>query len=133
VDFFSVGANDLAQYVMAADRLHPDLAALRAPTQPAVLRAIHLAATAGAARHIPVAVCGEMAGEPALAALLAGLGVTELSMAPNRIPLVKQALASYRLSDLQAIAERAIAAETEAAASRALADLTPLADGFSGA
>ena len=133
VDFFSVGANDLAQYVMAADRLHPDLAALRAPTQPAVLRAIHLAATAGAARHIPVAVCGEMAGEPALAALLVGLGVTELSMAPNRIPLVKQALASYRLSDLQAIAERAIAAETEAAASRALADLTPLADGFSGA
>jgi phosphoenolpyruvate-protein kinase (PTS system EI component) len=74
-----------------------------------------------------------MAGEPALAALLVGLGVTELSMAPNRIPLVKEALASYRLADLRAIAERAIAAETESAASRILADLTPLADGFSGA
>jgi phosphoenolpyruvate-protein phosphotransferase len=133
VEFFSIGANDLAQYVMAADRLHPNLAALRAPTQPAVLRAIHQAAQAGAARHIPVAVCGEMAGEPALAALLVGLGVTELSMAPNRIPLVKEALASYRLADLRAIAERAIAAETESAASRILADLTPLADGFSGA
>jgi phosphoenolpyruvate-protein phosphotransferase len=133
VEFFSIGANDLAQYVMAADRLHPDLAVLRAPTQPAVLRAIHQAAQAGAARHIPVAVCGEMAGEPALAALLVGLGVTELSMAPNRIPLVKEALASYRLDDLRAIAERAIAAETESDASRILADLTPLADGFSGA
>jgi phosphoenolpyruvate-protein phosphotransferase len=132
-DFFSVGANDLAQYVMASDRLHPDLAALRAPTQPAVLRAIQQAAQAGAARRIPVAVCGEMAGEPALAALLVGLGVTELSMAPNRIPLVKEALASYRLADLRAIAERAAAAETVVAADRALADLTPLTDGFSGA
>lgn len=132
-DFFSIGANDLAQYVMAVDRLHPDLAALQAPTQPAILRAIQLTAQAGAARHIPVAVCGEMAGEPALAALLVGLGVTELSMAPNRIPAVKAALASYRLADLRSIAERAASAENIAAADRTLADLTPLADGFSGA
>lgn len=132
-DFFSIGANDLAQYVMAVDRLHPDLAALRAPTQPAILRAIQLTAQAGAARHIPVAVCGEMAGEPALAALLVGLGVTELSMAPNRIPAVKAELASYRLADLRSIAERAASAENIAAADRTLADLTPLADGFSGA
>lgn len=132
-DFFSIGANDLAQYVMAADRLHPDLAALRAPTQPALLRAIQLAAQAGAARRIPVAVCGEMAGEPTLAALLVGLGVTELSMAPNRISAVKAAIASYRLADLRGIADRAINAETVAAADHALADLTPLMDGFSGA
>ncbi len=133
VDFFSIGANDLAQYVMAADRLHPDLAALRAPTQPAILRAIQQAAQAGAARRIPVAVCGEMAGELALAPLLVGLGVTELSMAPNRIPAVKEALASYRMADLRAAADHAAAAETVAAADRALADLTPLTDGFSGA
>ncbi len=132
-DFFSIGANDLAQYVMAVDRLHPDLAALRAPTQPAILRAIQLTAQAGAARHIPVAVCGEMAGEPALAALLVGLGVTELSMAPKRIPAVKAALASYRLADLRSAAERAASAENVAAADHALADLTPLSDGFSGA
>jgi len=132
-EFFSIGANDLTQYVMAADRLHPDLAALREPTQPAVSRAIQLAAQAGAAHHIPVAVCGEMAGEPALAALLVGLGVSELSMAPNHIPIVREALASYRMDDLRAIAERAASAETVAAANRALADLTPLADGFSGA
>lgn len=132
-EFFSIGANDLAQYVMAADRLHPDLAPLRAPTQPAILRAIQQAAQAGAARHIPVAVCGEMAGEPPLAALLVGLGVTELSMAPNRILSVKAALASYRLADLRAAAERAATAETASAAERALADLTPLADGYSGA
>lgn len=132
-EFFSIGANDLAQYVMAADRLHPDLAPLREPTQPALLRAIQLAAQMGAARHIPVAVCGEMAGEPALAALLVGLGVSELSMAPNHILTVREALASYRMADLRVIAERAATAETVAAANRALADLTPLADGFSGA
>lgn len=132
VAFFSIGANDLSQYVMAADRLHPDLAPLRAPTQPALLRAIQQTAQAGATRRIPVAVCGEMAGEPALAALLVGLGVNELSMAPTRILAVRAALASYRQADLRAIAERAVAAETVAAADRALADLTPLADGYSG-
>lgn len=132
-EFFSIGANDLAQYVMAADRLHPELATLRAPTQPAIVRAIQQTAQAGAAHHIPVAVCGEMAGEPSLAALLVGLGVTELSMAPNRILAVKATLASYRMSDLRAAAGRAADAETLAAANRALADLTPLADGFSGA
>lgn len=132
-DFFSIGANDLAQYVMAADRLHPELANLRAPTQPALLRAIQQAAQAAGARRIPVAVCGEMAGEANLAALLVGLGVTELSMAPNRIPIVKEALASYRLADLHSIAERMLAAESVEAADRALADLTPLADGYTGA
>ena len=133
VEFFSIGANDLAQYVMAADRLHPDLAALRAPTQPAILRAIRAVAQAGAARHIPVAVCGEMAAEPSLAALLVGLGVSELSMTPSRIPLVKQALAAYRSADLRALAERAADAETLHDAERVLADLTPLDDGFTGA
>jgi phosphoenolpyruvate-protein kinase (PTS system EI component) len=98
-----------------------------------VLRAIQQAAQAGVTRRIPVAVCGEMAGEPALAALLVGLGVTELSMAPSRIPTVKEALASYRMADLRATAERAAAAETVAAADRALAELTPLTDGYSGA
>lgn len=132
VEFFSIGVNDLTQYVMAIDRLHPDLAALLTPTQPAVLRAIQMATRAGRARRLPVTGCGEMAGEPALAALLVGLGVNSLSMAPNRIPTVKATLASYRLADLRALAERAVSAETVAAANRALADLTPLTDGFSG-
>ncbi len=130
--FFSIGANDLAQYVMAADRLHPDLAELRAPTQPALLRAIQQTAQAGAAHHIPVAVCGEIAGEPTLAALLVGLGVTELSMTPSHILPTRAALGGYRSADLRALAERMVAAETSTAAARILADLTPLADGYSG-
>ncbi|MDE3228291.1 MAG: phosphoenolpyruvate--protein phosphotransferase, partial [Chloroflexota bacterium] len=132
VSFFSIGSNDLTQYVMAVDRLHPDLAAQRQSTQPALLRAIQQTAKAGATRHIAVAVCGEMAGEPALGPLLVGLGVTELSMAPGRILAARAALANYRAADLQAIAERAVAAETSAAVERILADLTPLADGYSG-
>ncbi len=121
--FFSIGSNDLAQYVMAADRLSPELTETRRPEQPALLRAIHLAAKAGAARGIPVAVCGEMAGDPTLAALLVGLGVTELSMAPDRITPVKESLAAHTLDDLRAIAARAMRAETLAAARRVIDEL----------
>lgn len=121
--FFSVGSNDLAQYVLAADRLSPELAETRRPEQPALLRAIHLAARAGAARNIPVAVCGEMAGDPTLAPLLVGLGVTELSMAPDRITPVKESLAAHTLDDLRAIAARAMRAETLAAARRVIDEL----------
>jgi phosphoenolpyruvate-protein phosphotransferase len=125
--FFSVGANDLAQYVMAADRLSPELTELRSPEQPAILRAIHLAARAGAAHGLPVAVCGEMAGEPALGALLVGLGVTELSMAPDRVTPVKELLATRSLDELRAIATRAMSAETLAASRRAIDELAPSA------
>jgi phosphoenolpyruvate-protein phosphotransferase len=123
--FFSIGSNDLAQYVMAADRLSPELTETRRPEQPALLRAIHAAARAGEAGHIPVAVCGEMAGDPTLAALLAGLGVTELSMAPDRITPVKESLAAHTLDDLRALAARAMRAETLAAARRVIDELEP--------
>lgn len=123
--FFSAGSNDLAQYVMATDRLSPELTETRRPEQPALLRAIHMAARAGAARDIPVAVCGEMAGDPTLAALLVGLGVTELSMAPDRITPVKESLAAHTLDDLRAIAARAMRAETLAAARHVIDELTP--------
>ncbi len=85
VDFLSIGTNDLAQYTMAADRMSADLAALTDPWQPAVLRARGDGRRAGAAAGKPVGVCGEAAADPLLAAVLVGLGVTSLSMAPAAI------------------------------------------------
>ena len=110
--FFSIGANDLTQYVMAADRLNAQLAALCDPLQPAVLRAIAMITSAGQRVGRPVGVCGEMAGDPQLALLLAGLGVHEVSMTPQRIPAVKEALARYTLAEAQATAQRILAAPT---------------------
>jgi multiphosphoryl transfer protein len=92
VDFFSLGTNDLTQYTMAAERGDARLAALLAGPQPAVLRLVQATVEGARAHERWVGVCGELAGDPAAAVLLAGLGVTELSMAPGLIPEVKAAL-----------------------------------------
>ncbi len=120
--FFSIGTNDLTQYLMAADRLNPQLAALCQPTQPAVLRAIATVVSAAQRIGRPVGVCGEMAGEPELALLLVGMGVHELSMTPQRIPAVKEALASYTSDGLRALAIRALQATSVAEVQRMIAD-----------
>lgn len=120
--FFSVGTNDLTQYIMAADRLNPQLAALCQPTQPAVLRAIATIVSAAQRIGRPVGVCGEMAGDPQLALLLVGMGVHELSMTPQRIPAVKEALAAYTADGLRALAMRALQATTVAEVQQMLAD-----------
>jgi phosphoenolpyruvate-protein kinase (PTS system EI component) len=108
VDFFSLGTNDLTQYTMAAERGDARLAPLLAGPQPAVLALVHATVQAASAHSRPVGVCGELAGDPAAAVLLAGLGVTELSMAPQLIPEVKAALRSVTLTDATAAALAAI-------------------------
>lgn len=118
VDFASIGTNDLAQYVMAADRLQGDLADLLDPWQPAVLDLIAATAAAGVALGKPVGVCGEAAGSPLHALVLAGLGVTSLSMAAGKVPAVRFALAQHDLATCQAMARAAVAA-TDAVAARA--------------
>ena len=90
VDFFSIGTNDLTQYVMAADRTHPRLAHLLRTDHPAVLRAIEMTCMAAREAGIWVGVCGEAAGDPALIPTLLRLGVTELSMSAPRIPAAKK-------------------------------------------
>lgn len=110
--FFSIGTNDLTQYMMAADRLNARVAPLAQPTQPAVLRMIARIAQAGQIAGRLVAVCGEMAGDPTLAALLVGLGVTELSMAAPRIPAVRETLGSASYPALRAWADRVLSLHT---------------------
>ncbi|WP_026909735.1 phosphoenolpyruvate--protein phosphotransferase [Patulibacter minatonensis] len=117
-DFVSIGTNDLSQYTFAADRLQSELAGLLDPWQPALLRLIQMVGAAGAAQDTPVGVCGEAAGDPLLAPVLVGLGVTSLSMASGSVADVRAALAIRTLDECRALAATALAA-ADAAAGRA--------------
>lgn len=97
-DFFSIGTNDLIQYTLAIDRADEAVAHLYNPLHPAVLRLIEFTVQAAQRAGIPVSVCGEMAGDPCLAGVLMGLGVHTLSMAPNRIPRVKNNIRNLKIS-----------------------------------
>ncbi len=120
VDFFSLGTNDLTQYTMAAERGDARLASLLAGPQPAVLRLVHETVQAAASHGRWVGVCGELAGDPAAAVLLAGLGVTELSTSSALIPGVKAALRQIDLGQARGAALAATRAD-DAQAARALA------------
>ena len=108
VDFFSIGSNDLVQYTMAADRGNDRVAYLYRPTHPSILRLIDFCVAAAKRNNIFVGVCGQMAGEPATALLLIGLGVHELSMSPGSIPLIRRVVRSLSLHEATAVARRAI-------------------------
>jgi phosphoenolpyruvate-protein kinase (PTS system EI component) len=110
VDFFSIGTNDLVQYTLAADRTNPALAELATPLQPAVLRLIGFVIDAALPYGRPVAVCGEAAADPLAAALLVGLGVDELSVAPASIGRAREALAGLDVDACREAAVRAVAA-----------------------
>ncbi len=107
--FFSIGTNDLAQYLFAADRGQPELAGLSDPLHPALLGLVQATALAARKAGIPVALCGELAGAAAAAPLLVGLGVEELSMFPPAIPAVKEAIRATSLEAARGLARRALA------------------------
>jgi phosphoenolpyruvate-protein phosphotransferase (PTS system enzyme I) len=90
LDFVSIGTNDLIQYTLAIDRTDQEVASLYDPIHPAVLRLIAMTIQAGKRAGKPVAVCGEMAGDPELTRLLIGMGLTEFSMHPASLLRVKQ-------------------------------------------
>ncbi len=107
-DFFSIGTNDLAQYALAADRGDPEVAGYYRPASPAVLRMIKWVVDAAAAADKPVAVCGELAGDPLGAAMLVGLGIRELSMAPVLLPGVQEACRGFDSAALALLAGKAL-------------------------
>ncbi|MGE4012645.1 MAG: putative PEP-binding protein, partial [Alphaproteobacteria bacterium] len=103
-DFFAIGTNDLTMYTLAIDRGDEQVAHLYNPLHPAVLRLIQFATEAATRARISVSLCGEMAADPRYTALLLGLGIRELSMAPIALPRVKQRV---RTLDLNAAVRRA--------------------------
>jgi len=108
VDFFSIGTNDLIQYTVAVDRVNPHVADLYRPTHPAVIRLIKRTIDAGRDNGIWTGVCGEMAGDIRLTPLLIGLGVEELSVGPQLVPRVGQAIRSLDHAACAAMADIAL-------------------------
>src|SRR5215203_1646109 len=112
VDFFSIGTNDLTQYVMAMDRGHPMLARQADGLHPAVLRMIDQTVRATAGKDTWVGVCGGVAGEPLGAVILIGLGVTELSVSIPSIAAIKARIRNVSMRDAQNLARRALACDS---------------------
>jgi phosphoenolpyruvate-protein phosphotransferase len=114
IDFFSIGTNDLTQYTLAMDRLHPQLARQADALHPAVLRMVDKTVQAARKEGKWVGVCGGIAGDPKGAAILTGLGVSELSVSVPSIAAVKAHIRSRSLSEMQRIAQQALQCRTAA-------------------
>lgn len=108
VDFFSIGSNDLTQYTLAMDRLHPQLCKEADNYHPAILKLIETTVKAANAHGKWVGVCGNMAADPNVAALLVGLGVKELSVSPSNVAAVKNIIRVVNYKKLQAKAQKAL-------------------------
>ena len=101
LDFLSIGTNDLIQYTLAIDRVDHEVAHLYNPLHPAVLQLLAMTISAGAKADVPVAVCGEVAGDIKLTRLLLGLGLREFSMHPAQLLSVKQEILNSDISLLE--------------------------------
>lgn len=102
IDFVCIGTNDLAQYVLAIDRNDPSLYTSYNAKHPAVLRLVAQVVRTAHTMHLPVSVCGEIAGDPSLAGYFTGMGVSELSMATHKIPQMKKAIRALSIADCRA-------------------------------
>ena len=105
VDYMSVGTNNLIGYAMAADRTNQDVAYLYQPYHPAVLRLVDRIVRAGHAAGIPVAMCGEMAGDPIAVPILLGIGLDEFSMGAGSILKTRQLMGTLNVHELQSLAD----------------------------
>ncbi len=115
VDFFSIGTNDLTQYIMAADRGNAALAALSDGLNPAVLKAVKMTVEGARSCGKWVGVCGGLAAQEAAVPLLVGLGVSELSVPPAAIPAVKAQIRAQDFKKCQALADKAVLMQSAAA------------------
>ncbi len=113
VDFFSIGTNDLTQYLLAVDRSNPQMQGLHDNLHPAVVHVVRDIVQRSRRHNKPVGVCGEMAGDPASALLLLGLGVDSLSMNPSSLPRVKWTIRSFTSKQGRELAEKALKIENE--------------------
>ncbi len=112
VDFFSIGTNDLTQYTLAMDRMHPSLAGKSDGLHPAVLRLISTTVQAAHQAGKWVGICGELGADPQAVPILVGLGVDELSVSVPTIPTVKAQIRTLNLAEAQSLATRALSCAT---------------------
>jgi phosphotransferase system enzyme I (PtsI) len=112
-DFLSIGTNDLIQYSLAADRDDEHVGYLYHPLHPAILRSLKQVVVGANRSGKPVAMCGDMAGDPMLAWVLVGLGLRNLSMAPRQMPVIKSIIRSTELFDAERMLAQAMAMRTE--------------------
>lgn len=122
VDFFSIGTNDLTQYVFAVDRLNSAVAGLYQPLHPAVLRLIAEISRGAASNGKTVAMCGEAAADALATPLWVGLGVRELSVQSAAVPSLKNAIRCFAVSGAEQLAQRALAMREVSDVTAALAD-----------
>ena len=115
VDFFSVGSNDLTQYLLAVDRNNPRVAELYDPCHPGVLSALARLADEASALAMPTSVCGELAGDPAGALLLMGMGFDTLSMNAPSLPRVRAAIRRVSLPAARALVQETLSLSTPSA------------------
>ena len=106
LDFLSIGTNDLIQYTLAVDRSDEAVSHLYDPLHPAIIKLIALAIAGANKARVPIAVCGEMAGETTLTRVLLGLGLRNFSMHPGHIPTVKQRVLTSDVSAIRPFIER---------------------------
>ncbi|WP_374499998.1 phosphoenolpyruvate--protein phosphotransferase [Pseudoxanthomonas sp.] len=118
VDFVSIGTNDLVQYLLAADRNNEALGELYSPLHPGVLRLLRHVISIGAEHKVPVAMCGEMAGDATLAPMLLALGLREFSLHPATLLELRKAIRDSDLSDLQSRAAKLLQARDRAGIER---------------
>ena len=111
-DFFSIGTNDLTQYVMAADRGNQNVSALGVPFQPAVLRAIRGIIAAGHSAGIPVGMCGEAAADPKMIPLLLSFGLDEFSVSPSAILQTRKRIAGWSKAEVDELADSVMSCGT---------------------
>ena len=121
LDFFSIGTNDLIQYTIAIDRIDDEVSYLYDPLHPAVLRLVAITIAAGRKAGIPVAMCGEMAGDARYTKLLLGMGLREFSVHPNALLEVKQIIGETRIAPARKLVRR-ILRSTRSATRLALVD-----------
>ena len=111
VDFFSVGSNDLTQYLLAVDRNNKQVAKLYSCLHPSVLNAIQQIVISAHKNNKPVSVCGEMAGIPASALALVGMGVDSLSMSSGSLLKVKRVIRSFTQDQAEKLVSEALSME----------------------
>jgi phosphoenolpyruvate-protein phosphotransferase (PTS system enzyme I) len=121
-DFLTIGTNDLIQCCLAVDRTDERVSHLYEPLHPAILRLIRHVKRAASRRHVPLAVCGEMASDPVVIPLLIGMGLVQFSMTPSAIPVARQVIRELDSRELRSVAARALKLDTAPEIEQLLAD-----------